>query len=54
MEAGAIRGLKEDFGDGRVAPCNLRAPGVADRLAREDQRVLRQVDDQRQTDRDGN
>jgi hypothetical protein len=32
---------------------DLRAPLLGDRLAVEDQRVLREVDDERQSDRDG-
>ena len=53
MHAGTVGCGEEHLRDRRVAPRDLGAPALGDRLAVEDQRILREVDDQRQSDRDG-
>jgi hypothetical protein len=53
MYARAIRGGEPDIADRRLHARNLRAALLRERLAVEDQRVLREVDDERQSDRDG-
>ena len=52
MDAGAVRGGEEKVGDGRMSRCNFRAPALGNRLAVENQRVLREKDQQRQADGD--
>ena len=52
MDAGAVRRREEHVRDGGMARGDLGAPAIGDRLAQEDQRVLRQVDHQRQADGD--
>jgi hypothetical protein len=53
VHARAVRGGKPYVGGGRLEPGDLGAPALGDRLAVEDQRVLREVDDERQADCDG-
>ena len=52
VDAGAVRGGEEHIRHGGLQPGDLRAPAFGDRLAVEDQRVLREIDDQRQTNGD--
>jgi hypothetical protein len=53
VHAHAIGGREPDVRHRGLRARDLRAPRFRDRLAVEDQRVLREVDDERQTDRDG-
>ena len=53
VHARTVGGRNPEVGDGRLRTRDLRAPALGERLALEDQRVLREVDDERQTDRDG-
>jgi len=53
MDASAVRGGEEHIRHGGLQPGDFRAPAFGDRLAVENQRVLREIDNQRQTDCDG-
>jgi len=47
MDAGAVRGGEEHIRHGGLQPGDLRPPALGDRLTVEDQRILREIDDER-------
>ena len=52
LQIAAVLRLEEDFLNCRKALCDLATARIRQRLPVENQRVLREIDDQRQADRD--